>query len=158
MSLATGRGLAFSVALLLAIGSGAEAQSPKVEAGTLVCQVEGGVGFVFGSTKRLDCLFKSGGIDDHYTGTVMKFGIDIGATTTSTIVWTVFGPTASTARGSLAGTFSGVTSEATVGLGVGANALVGVDNKLFVLQPVSGQVQQGLNVAAGIATINLHAK
>ena len=41
-------------------------------------------------------------------------------------------------------------------LGVGANALIGGFNKSVGLQPLSIQAQTGLNVAAGIADLELH--
>jgi hypothetical protein len=43
-----------------------------------------------------------------------------------------------------------------VGVGAGANVLVGGSNKTITLQPVSIQGQTGLNVAAGIASLALH--
>jgi hypothetical protein len=42
-----------------------------------------------------------------------------------------------------------------VGLGVGANALVGGGPGSFTLQPVSVQVQTGLSVAAAVQTLTL---
>ena len=42
-----------------------------------------------------------------------------------------------------------------MGLGVGANALVGGSNNSVALQPVSVQGQQGLNVAVGISQLQL---
>jgi len=43
----------------------------------------------------------------------------------------------------------------TVGLGVGANGLVGGSFNSIVLQPISIETNQGLNVAAGIASLTL---
>ena len=55
----------------------------------------------------------------------------------------------------LEGTYIGATAQATVGLGLGANVLVGGLRKSIALQPVSLQGQTGLNVAAGIGWIDL---
>jgi len=44
---------------------------------------------------------------------------------------------------------------ATVGLGVGANALLGGFQHSIALQPLSGQVQEGLNIAVGISELSL---
>jgi hypothetical protein len=98
------------------------------------------------------------GADDRYSGTINKFGIDIGTTTKSVVSWAVFAPTAALKNGALAGSYGGVSGEATVGVGVGANALVGGSNKTIVLQPLSVQAQQGLNIAAGIAALELRAR
>ena len=46
-------------------------------------------------------------------------------------------------------------AEATVGLGLGANALVGGFRKSINLQPISVQAQTGLNVAAGVQSLHL---
>lgn len=147
------------VALAVVMGGGVQAQGQaRVEAGVLSCQVAGGTGFVFGSTKDLSCTFKRQGADEVYTGTISKYGIDIGQTNTSTITWAVLAPTSNIAAGSLAGTYGGISGEATVGVGVGANALVGGSARSLVLQPLSVQTQQGLNIAAGIAGLTLKAR
>lgn len=136
----------------------AQAQNTRVEAGVLRCEVEGGVGFIFGSTKDLICTFdRKNGPDETYAGTINKFGIDIGVTEKSRIVWAVLAPTADIPPGTLDGRYAGISGEATVGVGVGANALIGGSDDSVVLQPVSVQAQTGLNIAAGIAGLRLHA-
>ena len=69
----------------------------------------------------------------------------------------MFAPSADVPAGALAGNYGGVSAEATVGLGVGANALVGGSNNTVALQPVSVQGQQGLNLAVGISQLQLRA-
>jgi len=49
----------------------------------------------------------------------------------------------------------GGTASATVGVGVGANALVGGFNNSIALQPLSIEANRGLNVAAGVAEMTL---
>jgi hypothetical protein len=68
----------------------------------------------------------------------------------------VFAPTANLAPGSLVGDFAGATASATVGVGAGANVLIGGSNRTISLQPLSIEGNTGLNVAAGIASITLH--
>jgi hypothetical protein len=48
-----------------------------------------------------------------------------------------------------------VTASAAVVGGVGANALVGGFDRSFMLQPVSVEGQAGLDVAGGLAAVNL---
>ena len=148
-------GLACALVLL---GLPAAAQGLR-QVVTLLCSVAPGVGFVVGSSKSLACRFTpaGGGPVDLYGGTVNKVGVDIGATTGGQIVWTVLAPTRDYRPSSLAGTYTGVGGEATVGAGLGANALVGGSGRAFALQPVSVQGQTGLNVAAGIVSITLEA-
>jgi len=146
-----------AVLLLIAIGNQkSSALEARIEVGVLTCVVEGGAGFIVGSSKDMSCDFE--GIDDFsesYVGTVRKFGIDIGATDTSTIKWAVFAPTTELESGALEGNYGGLSAEATIGVGVGANALVGGLDKSIALQPFSAQVQEGLNIAGGIGTMSL---
>jgi hypothetical protein len=123
--------------------------------GSLTCNVAGGVGFIFGSSKELSCLFtRTDGIAERYTGTIKKFGVDIGFTKEAQIVWLVFAP-GNIAPGALAGSYAGATASATVGVGAGANVLLGGSNKQITLQPVSVEGSVGLNVAAGIGAVDL---
>lgn len=140
-------------------GTPAPAQS-GVKAGVLTCNVSSGWGFVFGSSRSLHCTYSpKPGVAEHYEGTVKKFGVDIGYLSSGVIVWGVIAPTADVGPGALAGDYAGVTGSAAVGVGAGANVLVGGSNKQFALQPVSIEGQQGLNVAAGIGAITLrHAR
>lgn len=136
--------------------SGAVDAQPGVKIGVLNCKVSGGAGFVIGSSKQLDCIFEGPGRTEPYFGRVNKFGLDVGATSNGAIAWAVLAPTTSAfAPGALAGTYAGLSGEATVGVGVGANALVGGSNRSFTLQPLSVGSQQGLNLALGIASLTL---
>ena len=55
----------------------------------------------------------------------------------------------------LVGDYGGVSAEASVALGVGANALVGGSDKSVVLQPVSVQGQTGLKVGGAVTGLTL---
>ncbi len=57
--------------------------------------------------------------------------------------------------GVLAGSYVGATGSATVGVGAGANVLIGGSNRTISLQPVSIEGNTGLNIAAGIGAISL---
>lgn len=147
--------LAATAALAAALTGPAAAQD-RVEAGILRCDVAAGTGFIVGSTKDLTCRFeRADGSVGNYKGVIRKFGLDIGQTQQTVIVWGVLGPSKQVAPGSLAGSYGGVTAEATVGVGVGANALIGGSDKQIVLQPLSVQAQEGLNIAAGVSSIEL---
>jgi len=137
----------------------ASAAPAGVKVGELVCNVSSGFGLVFGSSKDLNCTFRpSGPIREHYSGTVNRFGVDIGYTEGGIIVWGVFAPTSSVERGALSGTYAGATANAAFGLGLGANVLVGGSDKSIALQPLSIEGSKGLNVAAGIGSITLRSK
>ncbi|MFZ1102944.1 MAG: DUF992 domain-containing protein [Hyphomicrobiaceae bacterium] len=129
----------------------------RVEVGVLTCTAASSTGFIVGSTRELRCRFNRSGRDEFYTGTIQKFGLDIGSTQKAQIAWAVLAPTAHLPPRSLVGSYGGVSAEATVGVGVGANALIGGSSKSIVLQPLSVQSQQGLNIAAGVAALQLRS-
>jgi Protein of unknown function (DUF992) len=144
------------LAIGIAASGGLAVAQGSVQVGTLTCNVAGGWGFVFGSSKSLRCTFaRAGGRPEHYAGSINKFGVDIGYTQGGVLVWGVFAPSANLAPGALSGNYGGVTGSATVGVGAGANVLVGGSNRTISLQPVSIEGNTGLNVAAGIGSISL---
>lgn len=148
---------AFAVAMLGgAMVEGARADS--VKAGVLSCNVEGGAGFIFGSSKELHCVFTADGSHkvERYAGQINKFGIDIGITGRATLTWWVYAPTSKLGRGALAGNYSGAAADVSVGVGGGANVLVGGSKNTVSLQPLSLQGQTGLNAAVAVASIDLH--
>lgn len=131
-----------------------------VKIGYLTCDIGGGVGYVLGSAKEVDCVFQStigSKRTDHYTGALRKMGVDLGFTTQGKMVWAVFAPTAGYHRGSLSGLYQGATAEATVGVGVGTNILVGGTSGSIHLQTISVTGQVGLNVAATGTSMTLTA-
>lgn len=134
---------------------GAFARQGGVEVGVLNCQISGGAGFVVGSMKEVRCVFDRVGRDERYVGEISRLGIDIGATAFGDLAWGVVAPTSRLGRGALAGEYGGVSGEATVGVGVGANALIGGSSRTIVLQPLSVQTQEGLSIAAGVAALKL---
>jgi hypothetical protein len=129
---------------------------PPVRAGILQCQGGQNVGFVVGSVTSLECVFQSEGRrPEPYVATVRRYGLDIGFTEQTKFSWAVNAPTGRVGRGDLAGNYGGVGANASVGVGGGGNFLVGGPQNSYALQPVSVQGQTGLNVAAGVADIEL---
>src|SRR5881398_2763721 len=101
----------------LAVFAPAQAQAPGVITGTLSCSVASGFGFIFGSSRAINCTFAAPGVRyEHYVGNISKFGVDIGYTQGGVLIWTVLAPTAVIVPGSLAGSFAGGTASATVGI------------------------------------------
>jgi hypothetical protein len=148
---------AAAAALLMAAApTGAQA---NVEAGGLTCHSAGGVGFVVGSVLNLDCVFvpSAGGPAHHYAGIIHRYGVDLGVTKDVALGWIVFAPTGVIHPGDLDGAYGGVQGNASVGVGVGANAMLGGSNNTFALQPVSAEGQIGLNVSAGVTGLELHS-
>ena len=129
---------------------------PPVRAGILQCQGGQNVGFVVGSVTSLECVFKSEGRrPEPYIATVRRYGLDLGITAQTQLAWAVNAPNNRVDRGDLAGNYGGVGANASVGIGGGGNFLIGGPANSYALQPISLQGQTGLNVAAGIADLQL---
>lgn len=150
-------------ALILAAGvacatAGPASATKGVNVGVLKCTVDGGIGLILGSSKDMKCHFApaGGGPEEVYKGKVNKIGIDIGVTEKSHITWIVFAP-GKTNPGALAGVYVGATADAAIGVGLGANVLVGGFEKSIALQPLSVEGVTGLNIAVGIGEVELHA-
>jgi hypothetical protein len=147
--------IAAFAAVLLSAGSAA-AQS-RVEVGVLTCRGPT-TSFIIGSHTDLRCVFRhNNGRVSHYRyhGVVNRLGVDVGINQRTAIAWAVFAPTKRVGRGDLRGNYGGVSAGASIGLGGGANALLGGSNNTIALQPLSVQAQSGLGVAAGIAGLSL---
>lgn len=125
--------------------------------GRLHCRVAGGVGFLITSSRALNCEFDpaGGGRPQHYVGTIGRFGLDIGVQGPGQLDWGVVSVGRAVGAGELQGSYAGGAASATVGVGVGANALVGGNGGAFTLQPLSVQTQSGLDLAAGVGTMTL---
>lgn len=130
---------------------------PKLVAGTLTCYGQGSIGKIIGSKQTLRCSFnpEGPGRNMRYAGTITRVGVDIGTTGQSTMLWTVLASTDHLPRGALEGSYAGVAADAAVGIGGGANALLGGSNKSIVLQPLSVKGQTGFNLAVGVAELSL---
>jgi Protein of unknown function (DUF992) len=147
----------FSIASVLFVTLNSATAQDRVQVGTLVCNTSMELGAIVGSREALNCTFTPSvpGPIQSYSGTITKLGLDIGATTRGVIVWLVYAPTLLHA-GELAGSYVGATGEVTIGVGLGANVLVGGSNRTVALQPVSVQGQVGLNLAVGFAELQLN--
>lgn len=152
------RTLATATALVALATVPSHAQS-GIQLGQLTCEVAGGVGFIFGSSKNLTCTFTPANSErpqETYKGSIDKFGVDIGVTGKSVILWTVVAAeNDKIAPGQLSGTYAGATAEAAFAAGLGANVLIGGSAKNIALQPVSVSASRGVNVAAGFARVKL---
>jgi hypothetical protein len=145
-----------SAALVLAALTGSAQAQERIQAGSLTCDVSAGIGLIIGSQRNVSCTFTPSlpGPIEYYTGTISKLGVDIGVTGGGVMVWLVWSPTTRPVGG-LSGNYVGASAEASVVAGLGANALVGGSNRSVALQPLSVSGQVGLNIAAGVAGLDL---
>src|SRR5262245_22592091 len=118
----------------------ATAQQPSgVNVGMLNCKLAPSVGLIFGSHQTMACRFAPAGPfpPQIYTGVINSVGLDIGFSAGGALAWAVFAPTAGELFGGLAGQYVGISGEIGVGVGAGANILVGGSNRTISLQPLS---------------------
>jgi hypothetical protein len=148
----------FAAVMLIGGSTGVFAQQPMqpVQVGILECRGGPSIGFVIGSVTNLGCVLRAEGMpEDRYVATVRKVGIDLGITQESALAWGVFAPVARLGPGDLSGDYVGAQGSASVGVGLGGNVLVGGSANSIALQPLSVQGQVGLNVAAGLESLEL---
>ena len=129
--------------------------APERKAGTLDRDVSGGVGLIIGSQKQMTCMFGRPMADN------ARF---ISAPFASSALISERQPAARWLGGiapttqrfaALSGSYGGASGEATLGVGLGANVLVGGSDQTVALQPISVQGQTGLNLAVGVADLEL---
>lgn len=139
------------------------AQSPPgswTQVGGLSCKLAPTIGLVVFSEQKMACEFKPnqpGWPIQRYAGTLTNVGIDLGATAGGVLGWAVFATTVGPAFGGLGGTYVGASGEVTLGVGGGANVLIGGSGRSVALQPLSLQGTVGLNAQLGVASLELAA-
>ncbi len=134
------------------------AQSGWSQVGGLNCKLAATVGLIVASEQKMICQFtpsQAGWPVQTYNGTMTTVGVDLGAISGGVLTWGVFAATAGPAFGGLDGNYVGVSGEATLGLGAGANVLLGGSNRSVALQPLSVQGMSGLNLQAGVSALKL---
>jgi hypothetical protein len=148
-------GLAALVTTLSFAVSPAAAQS-RFKVGTLTCRLAPSVGMVLGSRQRMRCQSVSNnGRVEHYSGSITRFGLDLGVTSGGIMRWRVLMRTRVMGRGALAGHYFGASADASLGLGVGAKVLIGGSRRSTTLQPLSVSARRGINLAAGVTGLTL---
>ena len=132
----------------------------RIYIGSLTCNVDGGTGYVLGSSKPMDCVFlaKDGVRSAEYTGTINKLGVDIGYTRAVHTIWRVYSLGSDRGPSDLAGIYVGEQATAAAGSQAGGNWIYGGPNA-EVGMVASGVVQDaGYNLATGVAAMTIKVK
>ena len=146
-----------AAALALAALSGSAQAQDRVQSGSLTCDVSAGIGLIIGSQRNVSCTFtpSTPGPDRvlhrhdlqarprHRRDHRRRDGV------------ARVRPDQPPGRRARRATTRAPSAEASVVAGIGANALVGGSNRTVALQPFSVQGQVGLNLAAGVAGLDL---
>jgi len=149
-----------AAALTLVVAFAEPAAAQRVRAGVLTCDISAGMSFIVGSQKSVACTFapEPPGPEQVYSGSISKFGLDVGATGGGVMVWAVFTDSlAPPGAGFLAGDYFGASGQVTIAAGLGANVLIGGNNNTVALQPISVSTSVGLNFALGVAELRLRS-
>src|ERR1700721_3685931 len=124
-------------AALLAAPAEAE-RSAWTQAGVLRCRLNPSIGFVIFGHQSMECRFQPvAGPAQGYEGAINTVGLDLGVSNGGRLAWAVFGPAAGVPNGALAGEYVGASGDIGVGVGAGANVLIGGSARTFALQPLS---------------------
>ncbi|WP_018390356.1 DUF992 domain-containing protein [Ancylobacter sp. FA202] len=128
----------------------------RVDAGVLVCNAGTSIGMLIESKQELTCTFTpaDNGPEQRYAGTIKNIGVELGVTGGGVLTWGVLAVTKSVLPGALAGSYGGVTGNIALGVGVGANVLVGSDQS-FALNPISVSGNVGASLALGVGGLSL---
>jgi hypothetical protein len=107
----------------------------------------------------MECRFQESGPypPQSYEGAINTVGLDIGVSAGGVLAWAVFAPTKGTPAGALAGEYVGASGDIGLGLGVGANVLIGGSARTVALQPLSLEGSVAVNIALGISMLKLRA-
>lgn len=149
--------LALAVAGIAAASAAAPASAAdRVQSGVLVCNAGASIGMIVTSKQQLSCTYTPADNSPvaNYKGTIEQIGIDLGVTGGGVMTWGVLAVSKNVAPGALAGKYSGISGDVALGVGIGANALVGND-KSFVLNPISVEGNVGASLALGVAGLTL---
>ena len=147
----------FALVATLAMPAAAQAPQSWTQVGGLSCQVDPNVGFIIVGSQSMRCLFTPNTSQEReaYAGALNTVGLNVGISAGGVLGWAVFAPTAGLPHGALAGEYVGVSGDVGIGLGAGANVLLGGSNRTVALQPISLQGSIALNVVAGLSSLKL---
>jgi hypothetical protein len=147
----------FALVATLAMPAAAQAPQSWTQVGGLSCQVDPNVGFIVVGSQSMRCLFTPNAPQEReaYAGALNTVGLNVGISAGGVLGWAVFAPTTGLPVGALAGEYVGVSGDIGIGLGAGANVLLGGSNRTIALQPISLQASIALNVVAGLSSLKL---
>ncbi|RAI42625.1 DUF992 domain-containing protein [Rhodoplanes roseus] len=140
----------------------AAAQAPGAswtQVGMLDCRVDPSIGFIIAGHQSMQCRFTQNAPipPQGYQGAINTVGISIGVSAGGRLAWAVFAPTTGVPAGALAGEYIGASADAALGVGVGANVLIGGSNRTVALQPLSLEGSIAFNVTLGVSALKLRA-
>jgi hypothetical protein len=146
-----------ALAAMLSVPAAAQAPQSWTQVGSLSCKVNPNVGFVIFGHQPMECLFTPNAQTppQAYDGAINTVGLNVGISAGGVLGWAVFAPTTGVPAGALAGDYVGVSGDIGIGVGAGANVLLGGSDRTIALQPLSLQGSVALNVVLGVSSLKL---
>jgi hypothetical protein len=146
-----------ALAAMLSVSAAAQAPQSWTQVGSLSCKVNPNIGFVIVGHQPMECLFtpNTQTPPQAYDGAINTVGLNVGISAGGVLGWAVFAPTTGVPAGALAGDYVGVSGDIGIGVGAGANVLLGGSGRTIALQPLSLQGSVALNVVLGVSSLKL---
>ena len=146
-----------ALAAMLSVPTAAQAPQSWTQVGSLSCKVNPNIGFVIVGHQPMECLFtpNTQTPPQAYDGAINTVGLNVGISAGGVLGWAVFAPTTGVPAGALAGDYVGVSGDIGIGVGAGANVLLGGSGRTIALQPLSLQGSVALNVVLGVSSLKL---
>jgi hypothetical protein len=150
-------GAALTLIAMLSLPAVAQTPPSWTQTGMLTCRLNPSIGFVIAGHQSMECRFVQNAPfpPEAYQGALNTVGIDIGISAGGALAWAVFAPTVGIPAGSLSGEYIGASGDIALGVGVGANVLVGGSGRSIALQPVSVEGSVAVDVVVGASGLQL---
>jgi hypothetical protein len=148
----------FTFVAMLSLPASAQASPSWAQVGSLMCKVNPSIGFIIVGHQPMECTYTPtlvAASPQYYDGAINTVGLNIGVSAGSVLGWGVFAPTSGVAPGALAGEYVGVTGDVGLGIGAGANVLLGGSARTFALQPLSLQGAVAINAVLGVSSLKM---
>lgn len=136
----------------------AQAPGNWPQVGMLTCRLNPSIGFIIAGHQSMECRYVPSNAADPpqaYQGAINTIGIDLGISAGGVLAWAVLAPTVGIPGGALAGEYVGASADLGIGVGAGANVLIGGSARTVALQPVSVEGSIAVNVALGVSGLKL---
>jgi uncharacterized protein DUF992 len=150
--------LALVLPLLFIAPAFAQAPGNWAQVGMLTCKPNPSIGFIIAGHQTMECRYVPSnniGPPQAYEGALNTVGIDLGISAGGVLGRAVLAPTVGIPAGALAGEYVGASGDVGIGLGAGANILIGGSARTVALQPVSLEGSVAVNVALGVSALKL---
>lgn len=128
----------------------------RIELGTLTCELAAVTNVIIYAEESFNCILETNEGDEiPYEGNIEKIGANLQIKTDQTLKWIVLSSVSMDEPEDLSGSYLGASAQASLGIGGGANVLVGGSGDNFTLQPISVTGQEGIGASLTLDSLTL---